>query len=83
MKDERALAVFEDFKIRRVYDAQAETWYFSVVDIVAALIQQPDFQTVRKYRNKLKERLQKEGSQSVTNCHQLKLPAADGSMNGR
>ena len=78
MSDDHALAVFEDFKIRRVYDEKAETWYFSVVDIVAALIQQPDYQTARKYWNKLKERLQKEGSQSVTNCHQLKLPAADG-----
>jgi DNA-damage-inducible protein D len=49
-----------------------------VVDVVAALIQQPDHQTARKYWNKLKERLGKEGSQSVTNCHRLKLPAADG-----
>jgi len=78
MDKEEALAVFEDFKIRRVYDEQAEIWFFSVVDIVAALIQQPDYQTARKYWNKLKERLKNEGSQSVTNCHQLKLPAADG-----
>jgi len=78
MNSDRALAVFEDFKIRRVYDEEAETWYFSVVDIVAALIQQPDYQKARKYWNKLKERLKKEGSQSVTNCHQLKLEAADG-----
>lgn len=53
-------------------------WYFSVVDIIAALLEQPDFQTARKYWNKLKERLKKEGSQSVTNCHRLKLTAADG-----
>jgi len=78
MTKENALAVFEDFKIRRTYDAKSETWYFSVVDIVAALIQQRDYQTARKYWNKLKERLKKEGSQSVTNCHRLKLPAADG-----
>jgi hypothetical protein len=78
MTGEKALAVFENFKIRRVYDEKRETWYFSVVDIVAALIQQPDYQTARKYWNKLKERLRKEGGQSVTNCHQLKLPAADG-----
>ena len=78
MENERALAVFENFKIRRIYDEKAETWYFSVVDIVAALVQQPDYQTARKYWNKLKERLKKEGSQSVTNCHRLKLPAADG-----
>jgi len=78
MDNEKALAVFEEFKIRRTYDEKTETWYFSVVDIVAALIQQPDYQTARKYWNKLKERLRKEGSQSVTNCHRLKLEAADG-----
>ena len=49
-----------------------------MVDIVQVLIQQPDFQTARKYWNKLKERLKNEGSQSVTNCHQLKLEASDG-----
>ena len=78
MSNDQALAVFENFKIRRVYDEASETWFFSVVDIVAALIQQQDYQTARKYWNKLKERLGKEGSQSVTDCHQLKLPAADG-----
>ncbi|MFZ5562995.1 MAG: Bro-N domain-containing protein [Thermodesulfobacteriota bacterium] len=78
MMNDKALAVFENFKIRRIYDEKADIWYFSVVDIIAALIQQPDYQTARKYWNKLKERLKKEGSQSVTNCHQLKLPAADG-----
>jgi len=80
MDNEKALTVFEDFKIRRVYDERDETWFFSVVDIVAALIQQPDYQTARKYWNKLKERLRKEGSQSVTNCHQLKMIADDGKM---
>jgi len=72
------LAVFENFKIRRIYDGKSETWFFSVVDIIQALIQQPDYQIARKYWNKLKERLRKEGSESVTNCHQLKLEAADG-----
>ena len=74
------LAVFEDYKIRRIYDEKTETWYFSVVDIVQVLIQQKDYQTARKYWNKLKERLNKEGSQSVTNCHQLKMVAEDGKM---
>lgn len=78
MSNKSALAVFESFNIRRLYDEKAEIWYFSVVDIIAALIQQPDYQTARKYWNKLKERLKKEGSQSVTSCHRLKLPAADG-----
>ena len=71
-------AIFEDKEIRRLYDEKTETWFFSVVDIVQVLTQQPDFQVARKYWNKLKERLGKEGSQSVTNCHRLKLPAADG-----
>ncbi len=78
MNKEFDLAIFEDFKIRRTYDEKLEIWYFSVVDVVAALLQQPDFQTARKYWNKLKERLVKEGSESVTNCHRLKLEAADG-----
>jgi len=71
-------ALFEAHEIRRVYDEATETWWFSVVDIVQVLTQQPDYQTARKYWNKLKERLGKEGSESVTNCHRLKLPAADG-----
>ena len=75
---EKSLAVFEDYKIRRVYDEESETWYFSVVDIIQVLIQQPDYKTARKYWNKLKERLKAEGSESVTNCHQLKMEAADG-----
>jgi DNA-damage-inducible protein D len=75
---ENALIVFENYKIRRHFNEQAETWYFSVVDIIAVLLQQPDYKTARKYWNKLKERLRKEGSESVTNCHQLKLEAADG-----
>lgn len=49
-----------------------------MVDIIQVLTQQTDYQTARKYWNKLKERLGKEGSQSVTNCHRLKLPAEDG-----
>ena len=69
---------FEGRSIRRVYDEATETWWFSVVDVVQVLTQQPDYQTTRKYWNKLRERLAKEGSESVTNCHRLKLPAADG-----
>jgi len=72
------LAIFEEHKIRRYYDEKTETWFFSIVDIVQVLTQQSDFQTARKYWNKLKGRLSKEGNQSVTNCHQLKLEAIDG-----
>lgn len=71
-------ALFETHQIRRIYDEETEIWWFSVVDIIQVLTQQSDYQTARKYWNKLKERLGKEGNQSVTNCHRLKLPAADG-----
>ena len=71
-------ALFETHQIRRIYDEETEIWWFSVVDIIQVLTQQPDYQTARKYWNKLKERLGREGNQSVTNCHRLKLPAADG-----
>lgn len=76
MRDD--IAVFEEAKIRRVYDEETESWLFSVVDIVKVLTDQPDFQIARKYWNKLKERLKKEGSEAVTNCHRLKLIAQDG-----
>jgi len=72
------LAIFEDHKIRRIYDKKSDTWFFSVIDVVQVLTQQTDYQTARKYWNKLKERLKKEGSESVTICHQLKLKAPDG-----
>lgn len=71
------LSFFEDYEIRRLYDEENETWYFSVIDIIQALTQQPNYQAARKYWNKLKERLKKEGSESVTNCHRLKFQAAD------
>ena len=77
---EKSLAVFEGKQIRRHYDEETETWYFSVVDIIQVLIQQPDYQTARKYWNKLKERLKAEGSQTVTSCHQLKMLADDGKL---
>ncbi len=72
------LAIFEDYKIRRIYDEETETWYFSVVDIIQVLIQQSDFQAARNYWKVLKNRLNKEGSESVTKCNRLKLEAADG-----
>jgi DNA-damage-inducible protein D len=75
-----SLAVFEGKQIRRYYDESTETWYFSVVDIIQVLIQQPDYQAARNYWKVLKNRLNKEGSQSVTNCHRLKMVAEDGKM---
>ena len=69
---------FDSKDIRRVYDETSETWWFSVVDVVQLLIQQSDYQVARNYWKVLKNRLAKEGSQSVTSCNRLKLPAADG-----
>lgn len=80
MEEKNSMAIFDDFRIRRVFDNEKDKWFFSVVDIVAALIEQPDFGTARKYWNKLKERLQAEGNETVTNCHQLKMQAQDGKM---
>ncbi len=71
-------ALFETHAIRRVYDENTETWWFSVVDIMQVLTQQPDYQAARNYWKVLKNRLAKEGSESVTVCNRLKLPAADG-----
>ena len=69
---------FEDKGIRRVYDEQTDTWYFSVVDIVGVLTEQPDTAGARNYWKVLKSRLKKEGSEVVTNCNRLKLTAEDG-----
>ncbi len=69
---------FDSKDIRRVYDEASETWWFSVVDVVQILIRQSDYQAARNYWKVLKNRLAKEGSQSVISCNRLKLPAADG-----
>lgn len=73
-------AIFEQYKIRRLYNEETETWFFSVIDVVQVLTQQSDNQKARKYWNKLKERLKLEGSETVTNCHQLKMLAEDGKL---
>lgn len=73
-----SLALFEGYQIRRHYDEKTETWFFSVVDIIRVLLQQPDFQAARNYWKVLKNRLSKEGSESVTKCNRLKMEAADG-----
>lgn len=70
--------IFENYAIRRVYDEDAEIWWFSVIDIVQVLTQQPDYQAARNYWKVLKNRLSKEGSQLVTDCNQLKMLANDG-----
>ncbi len=73
-----SLAIFENFKIRRHYDEKSETWFFSVIDIVAVLIEQTDFKRAKSYWTTLKNRLKNEGSQVVTKCDQLKMKSSDG-----
>ncbi len=75
MNKDKSLVVFQDKKIRRTWFN--EEWYYSIIDIIAILTEQNDFQTARKYWNKLSQRLREEGSEVVTKCHRLKLPAAD------
>ena len=67
MNKEQALAVFEDYKIRRIYDEKSEMWFFSVVDIIAALIQQPDYQAARNYWKVLKNRLKRKAVSRLQN----------------
>jgi hypothetical protein len=74
------LAAFENYKIRRVYDEDKEVWYFSIIDIIQVLTTQDDYQAARNYWKVLKNRLNKEGSETVTKCNQLKMAAEDGKM---
>ncbi len=78
MNDNLAIQLFEGKRVRIVWDAEQEKYYFSVVDIVQILTDSADYQNARLYWRVLKNRLKKEGNESVTNCNQLKLPAADG-----
>ena len=74
------IKLFEEKKVRAVYDDVEEKWYFSIVDVCGVLTESKDPLTARKYWNELKQRLKDEGHETVTNCHQLKLQAADGKM---
>lgn len=67
------LQMFEDQPIRTAWNVNEDEWYFSIVDVVCVLTESVDYNTGRKYWNKLKQRLKEEGSELVTNCHQLKL----------
>lgn len=78
MKNNDSLTIFETHKIRRYYDEQKEAWYFSVIDIVAVLIEQTNFKKAQSYWTTLKNRLKKEGNESVTKCDKLKLISSDG-----
>ena len=74
------MTLFEEYKIRRHYDEKTETWYFSVIDIVAILTEQKDYNKAKSYWTTLKNRLKKEGSEVVTKCDRLKFTAQDGKM---
>ena len=80
MTKKESLQLFEEHRVRTAWDSEQEKWYFSIVDVVAVLTDSADYTTSRKYWNKLKQRLKEEGNETVTNCHQLKLHAADGKM---
>lgn len=77
MTKREALKLFEDKKVRTVWDDEQEKWYFSIVDVVAVLTDSVD---PTAYWRKLKQRLKVEGNETVTNCHGLKMRAADGKM---
>ena len=76
---ESKMKVFESKQVRTLWNAEEEEWYFSVVDVVAILTD-ADYQGARNYWKVLKNRLAKEGSEVVTNCNRLKMPAEDGKM---
>lgn len=75
MTQQNAIKVFEEKKVRTLWDSETEEWYFSIVDVVAVLTDSPN---PRKYWSVLKKRLKKEGNELTTNCSQLKMQAADG-----
>ena len=75
MTKQNAIKVFEEKKVRTVWDSDKEEWYFSIVDVIAVLTDSPN---PRKYWSVLKTRLKKEGSELTTNCSQLKMPSSDG-----
>ena len=75
---EDKVQLFEDQPIRTAWVEDEEEWYFSIVDVVGALTEQPDINGARNYWKVLKSRLKDEGNQLVTNCNQLKMTAQDG-----
>ena len=80
MNIKNKIQLFEENKVRTVWDDETEEWYFSVVDVVEILTDQPSHQGARNYWKVLKIRLLKEGNETVTNCNRLKLRADDGKM---
>ena len=77
MSKETSIKLFEQKQVRSVWDDEQEKWYFSIVDVIGVLSESVDPQI---YWRKLKQRLREEGNETVTNCHGLKMVAADGKM---
>lgn len=77
MTQHNQIKLFEERKVRTIWDDQQEKWYFSIVDAIGVLTDS-EYQAARNYWKVLKNRLRKEGNETVTNCNQLKLPATDG-----
>ena len=80
MTKKQAIQLFQERKVRTVWDDKEEKWYFSIVDVCGVLTDQPDNNHARNYWKVLKHRLKKEGNETVTNCNQLKLKSEDGKM---
>ena len=80
MEKQTSIKLFEEKQVRSVWNEEEEKWYFSIVDIIVILTNQGDFQKGRNYWKVLKNRLLKEGNETVTNCNRLKLLAEDGKM---
>ena len=80
MTQKQAIQLFEQKKVRTVWATETEKWYFSIVDVVGVLTDQPTIDRAKKYWSVLKVRLKKEGFEPTTNCSQLKMPATDGKM---
>lgn len=78
MAQDDKVQLFEDKRIRTAWDEEKEEWYFSIIDAVAVLTNQPDYQAARNYWKVTKKRLKEEGNETVTACNQLKMTAADG-----
>ena len=80
MPQQNKIQLFEERKVRTLWDDEQEKWYFSIIDVIGVLTDQQDYQASRIYWKVLKFRLSKEGNQTVTNCNQLKMQAPDGKM---
>ena len=78
MAQDDKIQLFEDKRIRTAWDEEKEEWYFSIIDAVAVLTNQPDYQAARNYWKVTKKRLKEEGNETVTACNQLKMTGADG-----